>query len=529
MLETGDFHSPKQKRVGPSMQPGNAFHLPPVGSVLTSTACLILNLVIVSGVHAQEFKAHRVRVAGEIKVVRAADLEGDGLKEMLVSFNTHRENKMDRSLHVYGWSGQRSDESPSLRNAWQVSPEAVFWDTGPADGGADRNSCYFWSWDGLSELSGSGPEGFVPRLRVEAPVFVATGQEDEFMWLDAIRDWDGDGRVEALLPLGREVRFYRQTGRAGWEMADSVRLEPFPYYNNNILFGRRVGSYQFLAIVFYPLLEPADLNGDGRQDLIALRNGKGLCYLRGENGKLDAEPVVWDLEIRSEEEIIRRRATLSYRVVDLNRDGIADVVVHKIGMQFVSWSAETAIFLGRPDGLGPKEPDQRFPSRGFFSGLSVADLDGDGYADMTRWSVKMGVWSLVDIFLRKVVHLKSQFYYASWPEGFPSKATHQRDFDLHIDSDRADFIRGLVPNTEGDFNQDGLRDLVAGKGEDALGIYLGRPDREFASRPWSVLEAPGINYVSADDLDGDGREDLYGYQVEEGFSVLHVWLQSVSR
>jgi hypothetical protein len=512
------------------MDRGKAFHFPPVRSVLTSTACLILSLVVVSGVYGQAFKVHKVRVEGEIKVVRAADLDGDGLQEMVVSCTVHGEKKITRTLQVYGWSGQGIERSPSLHNTWQVSPEAVFWDTGPADEGTDKNNCYFLSPDGLSELTGGEQGGgLVPSLRVEAPVFVSTGQEDEFLWLDAIRDWDGDGRVEALLPLGREARFYRLTGEVGWEMADSVRLEPFPYYNNNILFGRRVGSSQYLAIVFYPLLEPADLNGDGRKDLIALRNGRGLCYLRRADGKLEEEPVVWDLEIRSEEEIIRRRATLCYRVDDLNRDGIADVVVHKIGMQFVSWSAETAVFLGRTDGVRPKEPDQRFPSRGFFSGVSLADLDGDGCADMTRWSVKMGIWPLVDILLRKVVHLKSEFYYASWPEGFAQKATSQRDFDLHIDSNRPEFIRGLVPNTEGDFNQDGLRDLVAGKGDDELGIYLGRPEREFASTPWSVLEAPGINYVSADDLDGDGRSDLYGYQVEEGFSVLHVWVQSLSR
>jgi hypothetical protein len=494
---------------------------------LPSTLYLILNLILVSGVHAQEFDAHRVRVEGEIKVVRAADLEGDGRKEMIVSFTVHREKEMERILHVYGWSGPGMDASPSLRNTWKVSPEAVFWDTGPADEGSGKNSCYFLSADGLSELCGNGRAALVPSLRIEAPVFVSTGQEDEFLWLDAIRDWDGDGRVEALLPLGREARLYRLNEEAGWAIADSVKLKPFPYYNNNILFGRRVGSYEHLAVVFYPLLELADLNGDGRKDLIVLRNGKGFCYLRGENGKLDSEPVVWDLEIRSEEEILRRRATLRYRVVDLNRDGFADVVVHKIGMQFVSWNAETAIFLGRADGVRPKEPDQRFPSRGFFSGVSVKDLDGDGYADITRWSVKMGVWPLLDIFLRKVVHLKSQFYYASWPEGFPPKATSQREFDLHIDSDRPDLIRGIVPNTEGDFNQDGLRDLVAGKGEGELAIHLGRPERDFASRPWSVLEAPGINYINVEDLDGNGRCDLYGYQVEEGFSVLHVWLQSV--
>jgi hypothetical protein len=520
---------PQEERVELSMQPGNAFPFTAVRSGLPWTVCLILNLAILSSVHAQEFKAHRVRVEGEIKVVRAVDLEGDGLKEMLVSFTTYQEGKMDRTFQVYGWSGRGTEASPSLSHTWKVSPEAVFWDPGPADVGSGKNSCYFLSADGLSELSGKGQDGLVPSLLIEAPVFVSTGQDDEFLWLDAIRDWDGDGRTEALLPLAREARFYRLSEETGWEVADTVKLEPFSYYNNNILFGRRIGSYQYLGIIFYPLLEPADLNGDGREDLIALRNGRGLCYLRRENGKLDAQPFVWDLEIRSEEEITRRRATLCYRVADLNRDGYADVVVQKIGMQFVSWSAETAIFLGRADGLRPKEPDQRFPSRGFFSGVSVDDLDGDGFPDMTRWSVKMGVWPLVDIFLRKIVHLKSQFYFASWPEGFPQEATSQRVFDLHIDSNRVDYIRGLVPNTEGDFNQDGLRDLVAGKGEGELAIYLGRPKREFASKPWSILEAPGVNYVNADDLDGDGRSDLYGYQVEEGFSVLHVWFQSGSR
>ena len=83
-----------------------------------------------------------------------------------------------------------------------------------------------------------------------------------------------------------------------------------------------------------------------------------------------------------------------------------------------------------------------------------------------------------------------------------------------------------MPNTEGDFNRDGIKDLVAERGEDRLAIYLGLPTRKFDSQAWAVLDAPGINYARAEDVDGDGLCDLYGYQVEkEDFSRLHVWIQ----
>lgn len=497
--------------------------------VLWGAACAVWIVARGPGVGAQEFKAHRARVEGEIKVARSADLEADGRQEILAASTVHRDGMPERTLHVFGWSGNGVAASLVLRDRWRAPPEAVFWDVGPAGAGSEGNHLYFLSPEGLSEVFRGGRSRLVSKLRIDAPLLLSVGQEDELLWLDIVRDWDGDGRMEALLPLRGEARFYRQNGTEGWEQVDSVRLRPFPYYSNNIVFGRNLGAYRYLAILFYPMLETADLNGDGRKDLLALRNGKGYRYLRGENGKLHAEPDVWDLEIRTEEEVARRRATLSYRVADLNRDGCADVVVHKVGMKFASWNAETAFFLGRPDGARSKEPDLRFPSSGLLSGVALDDLDGDGSVDMTLWSIRMGLWPMVEILLRRIIHIKSQYYYGVWLEGFPDKAASQRDFELHIDSDRPDFFRGLVPNTQGDFNRDGIKDLVASKGEDKLAIYLGLPEREFSSRPWTVLDAPGVNYVGVEDLDGNGRIDLYGYQVEAGTSFLHAWLQGPFR
>ena len=486
-------------------------------------ACAVVTLAPAREGSAQAFKAHSLRVVGEIMDLRSADLDGDGRQELLVSSTSHPQGKPQRTLHVCRWRGEGGDLRPVLRDAWKVPHEAVFWDLGPAGEAGDGEHVYFLSLDGLSEVDRFG---FAPSLRIEAPVLLSVGQEDEFLWMDFIRDWDGDGGEEAMLPLGRQARFYRREGTEGWARVDSAKLFPLAYYSNNILFGRDLGGYEYLSILLYPLLEPVDLNGDGRKDLLGLRNGTGFCYLRGEDGKLATEPFLWDMEIRSEEEIARHRATLSYRVADFNRDGCADVMVHKLVMSFGDWGGETAVFLGRPGTERPKEPDQRIAADGFLSGVSLDDLDGDGYPDVTVWSVKMGIVPLVEILLRKAIHVKSHSYYGDWPKGFSTKARNEGSFVLHIDSDRPDFIRGLMPNTEGDFNRDGIKDLVAGKGADILAIYLGLPKRKFDSQPWAVLDAPGINYAKAEDVDGDGLCDLYGYQVEtREFSRVHVWLQ----
>jgi hypothetical protein len=492
---------------------------------LRTAALALCILALPQGLRSQVFKPQALRVEGEIKEVASADLDGDGRREILVSSTRYAEGAPQRTVHICGWEEAAGGPVVVVRDAWQVPAEAVFWDTGPAVQAGKGSHLYFVSLDGLTEVVRRGGAGFVNELRIGAPVLLSFGQEDELRWLDFIQDWDGDGRPEAMLPLGREVRFYRSNDAAGWVPADSVRLRPLAYYSNNIVFGRDLGGYEYLSVLLYPVLEAADLNGDGRRDLLAIRDGKGFCYLREGNGRLDAEPIVWDLEIRTREERARKRATLTYRVADLNRDGCADVAVHKVAMGFTAWDSETAIFLGRPGGVRPGRPDRRFASRGLLSGVSVEDLDGDGYEDVTIWSVKMGLLPIVEILLRKAIHLRSSTYYAAWPQGFSEKAANEGDFVLRLDSGRPEFIRGLVPGARGDLNGDGIKDLVAEKGEGRLAVYPGLPDRRFDPRPWAVLDAPGVNYAVSEDLNGDGLCDLYGYQVEKGSSRLHVWLQ----
>jgi len=474
---------------------------------------------------AARFETHVLALEGQIRTAISDDLDGDGRQEMIVSVCVYEDHKPPRRLlRIYRLPQGREGENLSLVRAWEAPVDAVFWCTGPATQAAGK-SVYVLSQDGLWELC-NGPGGTVmPAHRIQAPLFLSTGQEDELLWLDVLRDWDGDGLVEALLPCAREARFYRPDGEGGWKIGDAVSIAPFAAYNNNVLFGRNAGGYQYLSVLFFPLLEPADLNGDGRMDLLVLQTGKAHCYFRREDGHLDPVGVVWNLDIRTPEERIRKQASLTFRVADLNRDGCADIVVHKIGVNFTDWSSETAIFLCNRGGSAPSEPFQRFTSGGLLSGVSIEDLDHDGFPDMTLWSIKMGLWPVVEILLRKAVTINSQYFYPSWPGGFPETPAQKLAHEFRIDMKKQHYFRGIVPNTSGDFNGDGIKDLAAGKDLDTLGIYLGVAKKGFESKLWATLNAEGVNYVTSGDLDGDDLCDLHAYSVEEGTSRVLVWLQ----
>ena len=117
------------------------------------------------------------------------------------------------------------------------------------------------------------------------------------------------------------------------------------------------------------------------------------------------------------------------------------------------------------------------------------------------------------------------FAYADWPGGFPSSPVSEEEHELRIDYKQQDRLKGLVPNTGGDFTGDGVKDMVASRSEDAIGIFPGRIRKGFSSRPWATLRAEGISFVGTEDLNSDGLCDLYGFRMGADVSSLHLWVQ----
>jgi hypothetical protein len=112
-------------------------------------------------------------------------------------------------------------------------------------------------------------------------------------------------------------------------------------------------------------IAPADLDGDGRLDIIACHEQEGLCAYFNE-GKGNFGPGL----------PIAGREAVPYSLVaaDLNHDSRPEIIVGFIG-------APSAIYWN--DGSGRKYARTSFgDARGGTYGIAVGDLDGDGFCDI---------------------------------------------------------------------------------------------------------------------------------------------------
>ncbi|MBN9522630.1 VCBS repeat-containing protein, partial [bacterium] len=212
-----------------------------------------------------------------------------------------------------------------------------------------------------------------------------------------------------------------------------------------------------------------DLNGDGRQDMVAVVNDGGtdansaigvrLGNGDGTFGALAQYPA----------------GTVFARFLDfgdVNGDGKTDVVMSS------DRTPQVSLFLGNGDGTFQAVRNTQAPASGL--GVAVGDLNADGRAD-----------AVVANF-----------------NGFVSVLLGQANGTLGAPAVYFTNAGGTFTATLGDVNGDGRLDVVTGNFNSAsVSVMLGNGTGAFGS-PLVLSAAPNTWGVALGDLNGDGRLDL---------------------
>ena len=333
-----------------------------------------------------------------------------------------------------------------------------------------------------------------------------------------VRDWDADGRLEVLAPSAEGARLLPLVA------GDVVQELSFPliadygtptlenYFRPGLLVGE----------MSWPTFELGDDDGDGRRVLFVADRYQLRVFRAGPEG-LPHEPsrVVSFLPFSAEEERRHLASTQLVFVSDLDGDGRADLVVHRMVGELARSRSTTTVHLNPGTGADPLAPPAaRLERSGGNSALRVADVDGDGRPELLEAYVGFGVVQAIRMLTLQRAELGLSVLTLPVDGSLAPKQTWSDSVSFPFDFSTTR-VRGVLPFIDADWNGDGRPDLCWSDGGNRLRFRLGEPRGTgpgfgaiVASVPLSLsgdlvaadLDGDGLpDFVAVDPLDGEGR------------------------
>lgn len=352
------------------------------------------------------------------------------------------------------------------------------------------------------ELLAVGPQGFVHWPWPEgdaAPEPVALAPRARFRLRvdrpqlgELLRDLDGDGRLDLLLPT--------LDGCQPWLQRDDPATPGLPRFQSAPLVRLPVAvtvqersrglEQPWTGELRVPAIATADLDGDGRPDLLGRDGSRHTFHLQGKDGVFASEPITVDLQhfvdptpkatlapgataVLGDQQLLQRG--------DLDGDGIPDfVIAHRRKI----WT-----FLSGRQGPQFQQAHAQFLAEDT-SALLLLDLDDDGRADLLSFQVRipsvgsliLGLVQSLDIDVRAVGYKSEGGRFAAIP-AYRRTLTLRLPALLSLLARQDELVQRLLdavgrarPSVRGAFHQLGAQDLclVHADGE-RLELYVDTP------------------------------------------------------
>ena len=457
------------------------------------------------------FKVEPLAAPGDVFAVVAADLDGDGRKDVLAAYTTGVPPYQRRFLAVFwnrnGLFAPRPDVVLPVPD-----DEICAFDTGAVDDGPGE-SLLFVTPHGVSaqSLRGRSPGPTRPLL-AQATLF-RQPIPGELPRVHLVHDLAAPGSHELLVPSLGSLWIWKR-GPAGYAKAAQVEVDMDAGMRGagKRAVARGERSIPPIGVTYgFPALHLADTDGDGLLDLVATQEDRVAIYRQGAGLAFRPQPdFTRDFTVRTPEEHREKGGNATVLVRDLDGDGIADLVVRKQVFEGIA-SATTSlyVFFGKKGGGYAKEPAQIIQSEGVGPlETQLIDLTGDGHPDLLVPSMSFGVFAFVRVLTTKTVKLVFQIFpFEPALRKFAAAPIAERELKFRL-SLSGDFDLQAVDFT-GDYDGDKKPDLAFGTGEEELSIFLSKgASRVVAEEAAEEVPARAFGVLEPVDLDGKGRSDI---------------------
>jgi hypothetical protein len=390
-----------------------------------------------------------------------------------------------------------------------------------------------WNGDGLPDILVGGERGgiiwFPNRGTKEHPsypysklMFTDDGKPLDvgFSSTPLVIDWDGDG-VQDLL-CGAEWNRAVWYKNIGTNAAPRLVYKGFIYTDDGKPFQLPHDPIPEIKGVYktdyHPVLAAADINGDGKVDILAGGSVTGRIYLFENKGwGKDHTPILhFEGPLQADGQPLDVGWAAAPTVADVDGDGLLDIITGDMPMTKEggdSSSSENYLYYFRNVGTktNPRFAKQKFPVKGTFHRGAVAaprlaDLNGDGLLDLVVGEVRN-----LSIYYNVGTKTSPLWEYAPPMEGhWQTSPLYSWDTQLF------------------DWNGDGHFDLVR---DFTVELNENKGSPQFFAPAKSILgpdekifhrSPTGDQWTFTDvvDFDGDGKPDIL-YGVHQGWVYFH--------
>lgn len=506
-------------------------------------ALALAALVVLSGRAAAAQAVAHVRsvlpLQGDVLDRRVADVDGDGLKDLLLALRLE-DGRRELRVHRLRPDGALP-ATPDLRI--EVKRDVVCWGIGefrPEEPGAEL----LFTTRGGAWVFSPRKAGARDNMRkiAEAELLLDLASDDELLEWPAVADADGDGVDEIVLATTEGFSLVAADGSVLGSVPVRVSRERRPAAVRTFRVGQATLQSQPLSDLLVPDEDPGlldlppllfaeeslplpyleDADGDGLRDLIFYSRPDEAIHVhrlrRGEDGALELaaqpDPVVSvaagaDHEVQGLE-LVHAGGGPAVDLL-LTRSGGAGGLSATLDWELLVFHDPLA------PGRGLAQPAGAVAVDATLAHGELADLDGDGDADLgvSAWSLEFEALGIRGVSIRHVVsgYLQERGEYAS-----RAAFRYERGYDAD------DFTAfSLVPPLPGDMDGDGLADLLESDAHGVLEIHpMERRTGRFTAAPARTFEIHALtSLVSVEDLNGDGVGDfLVAYGLKPEFEVL---------
>lgn len=506
-----------------------------------------------------------VPFGGIVRGATYVDVDGDGLGD-LVAMTSHDRSRFGRSVHIrYGRAGTDGfDEGLRV----ELTPDVTAWAVGDVHPDAGSELVLFHAGGAFAWRPRASDEERFVRL-VDAPFLWQLPEPDEaFHWADGVRDVDGDGLVDLVLPEsegwrivlqdrgaadGVEVARFERSSRptvppglgpdGTWVSANGDRAAWRGNRSSNELSlslsveagvddEYRLPETLLAVTESVPAPQMVDWDADGDLDLICQTSASLHVWIQGEKGAFPSPPSrTYELPVTADRD---RKLDVSYssHALDLNRDQRADCVVFAGDQRSEEARTQSLVFVQGGRGtsaeeplFGPKGlPQSLLVFAGFVSRASFQDVDGDSYPDLVTRTVRP---DLIDQ-LRSVSSQSIEadlFVFTNRKGVFGSRPDLRWRYQIPLRRFR------MTTQFLGDVTGDGVSELLVRDDPETVRLHWVRPPRGgeglevFAKPLWElgVYKRAQLELVA---VPGRALPDLL---VIERYQVLHVRFRGKGR